>query len=338
MNRKILINFCKDNFAMTIAFFLNGLLIMLFYYISTGSSVEILYPFTISLFIYLVFILTRWFKYYRFNSNLSKCVENMHYDNTPSTCEQKEVIRQIMKTHQSYMDKIYSIGLQNSRQKHFISQWIHNMKTPVSVIDLIIQRIISGEITLGDALKDLREENERLIDNLEQVLSILRLDEFSRDYVPESIDLVALVRKVINNRKNQFIYNRVFPKLQTSSDSLKVLTDSKWNEVLIDQIVSNAIKYSEAGEAGKNVYFIIETQNGMVSLVIKDEGIGIPEYDMKRVFDPFFTGENGRKYKNSTGIGLYICTMIAEKLGARLNLKSKVGVGTEVSITYLSKL
>ncbi|MCX7749432.1 MAG: sensor histidine kinase [Clostridia bacterium] len=338
MDKKIMMNFLKDRLGFTFFFFLNTLVIALFYYLSTQSSVEILYPALLSAFLYLIFMAVSFFKFYTFHTRLIKCIDNVNYDLSPSTQEQKEVSNLITTLHQSYLEKIHHIQLENTQKKHFISQWIHNMKTPVSVIDLIVQKSLSGETVAPDTLHDINEENQRLLNNLEQVLSILRLEDFSRDYAPEPIDLVTSLKKMINNRKKQFIYSKVFPKFDPPLESVRVLSDGKWNEVMLDQIISNAIKYSSSGDAPKNIYFSIECQNDTVILTIRDEGIGIPEYDIKRVFEPFFTGENGRRYKNATGIGLYICAMIAEKLGHRISLTSRSGYGTEAKITYLSKL
>ena len=105
---------------------------------------------------------------------------------------------------------------------------------------------------------------------------------------------------------------------------------------MLSQIISNAIKYSSDHDKSKNIYFSISKEEKYTVLEIRDEGIGIPEYDIDRVFEPFFTGENGRRIKKSSGIGLYICKLIAEKLGHKIHIKSKVGQGTIVKLRYLS--
>lgn len=351
MNKKILLNFLKDHLSLAIAFFLNSLFLIIFFQITTSSNVEILYPSMLSLFVFIALIIFKWIKYYRFNSQLSNCAHNINYELETGTCEQKEISRTINEIHAVYSGKISSAQLENQNKNYFLSQWIHNMKTPVSVIDLVIQRIISGETEVSDAVNSIKEENNKLLNNLEQILSLYRLEDFSRDYIPEAIDLAAAVKKLINSKKTQFIYSNVFPKLEVLSHphsdksapsgasdltDTSVLTDTKWNELMLDQIISNAIKYSSTPDTVKNIYFTIEKNEDFVILKIRDDGIGIPQYDINRVFEPFFTGENGRKYKNSTGIGLYICAAIAEKLGHRISLKSEPGKGTEVTISYKS--
>lgn len=338
MNKKVLKNFLIDHLSFTMVYFISNLLVGLFYYISVGSNIEIMYPACLSLFVYVIFIIYRWITYGKFNSKVDKLVDNINYDLTAYTSEEKEFVELISKTHHNYMEKINSLHFESENKKHFISQWIHNMKTPISVVDLILQKTSRGEIPKEKALEDIKEENSSLLNKLEQVLNLIRLQSFTEDYVPETVDLIASLRKIINNRKSQFIYNGVFPKLEASEESVLVLSDEKWNDAMIEQIVSNAIKYSAAEGSTKNVYFTIKRENNKVLLTIRDEGIGIPEYDISRIFKPFFTGDNGRECDGSTGIGLYFCSQVAKRLGNDINVKSKVGEGTEVTITYLSKV
>lgn len=208
------------------------------------------------------------------------------------------------------------------------------MKTPVSVINLIVQR--EKEKADTEIIKNIEEENYKLRNGLDQILNVIRLDEFSRDYEPEVVDLVELIKEAINLRKNQFIYGNVFPKIQFNMDNALVLTDKKWSHFIIDQIISNAVKYSKKGEK-EHVYFNIIRESNKTYMLIKDEGVGIPNYDLKRIFEPFFTGENGRNFQNSTGIGLYMCKKIAENLGHEISVTSSLGEGTTVKVTYISK-
>jgi signal transduction histidine kinase len=318
-------------------FFVNSLLIAVFFAVSIKESVEWFYPFLISTFLIGLFLIIRWFQYYPFNSRLTKNGTDANYDLSPSSCEQHLVGSVIEKIHHSYLEQIVRVQSAHKNNRHFFTQWIHNMKTPVSVIDLVIQRIQRTDISLDAAVFDIQDENARLADHLDEALSILRLEDFSRDYIPESVDLAQAVKNVINSRKNQFVYNHVFPRLEFVEGPVCVLSDTKWNEVILDQIISNAIKYSASENESKSIYFKIEKQPDHVLLKIRDEGIGIPEYDIPRLFEAFFTGENGRKHKNATGIGLYICKLVAEKLGHHICLQSRVGQGTEVTVTYLTK-
>ena len=338
MKKRILKHFILDHLLFTMVYFLSNFLIGAFYYISSGASIEVIYPASISIFVYSIFIIYKWINYSEFNTKVKKLAGNMNYDIKTYSCEEKELVELVSNIHQDYMEKISSIRLEDKSRKHLLSQWIHDMKTPISIIDLILQKTLKGEIPMEKSIEDIKEENINLLDKLEQALNLMRLEDFSEDFVPEEVDLLANIRQVINKRKNQFIYSRVYPRIESTEKVVQVLSDGKWNEAMIDQIVSNAIKYSKEEDKNKTVYFNINKKKDKVTLSIRDEGIGIPEHDISRVFNPFFTGDNGRTYSNASGIGLYFCSQIAKKLGHGIKVESTVGEGTELTITYLSKL
>ncbi|MDP4092004.1 MAG: sensor histidine kinase [Bacillota bacterium] len=338
MTRKLFFSFIKDKTSFIFLYFANSIFLIVFFELSTNGRSEIIYPLFISLFFFILLLTNDWFKYKSFNESLIKSTVNPHIELQANTYEQTAVSDTIRAIHSGYLTSIDNLKLDLQNRKHFISQWIHNMKTPVSVIDLIIQKSLSENDNPEDAIKNIKMENEKLFNGLEQVLSYLRLEEFSTDYEPEVVDLAVLMKNVINNRKTQFIYSNVFPRFGTSPEKVLVLTDHKWNEILVDQILSNAIKYSFAEDKPKNIYINLKQDIAATILTIRDEGIGIPPYDLDRIFEPFFTGENGRKSRNSTGIGLYICSLIAEKLGHKIEIQSSEGYGTTVTISYLSKM
>ncbi|MGE5614420.1 MAG: sensor histidine kinase [Bacillota bacterium] len=334
---KILVNFIKDHAGFTAVYFLSSALVIAFFNIIAADDGEIVYPFLISLFIYMVFIISRLPGYIRFHTELRKTVESPACLLRPSTAGEAHAAETIASIHEKYMGELTRIRSEQKARDQFITQWVHNMKTPVSVIDLILQKMAADGIT-GAGLPDIREENGRLLSGLEQMLHMMRLTDFSRDCIPEPVDLSEAVRSVINEKRNQFIYSNVFPKLHHDGSPVIVLTDAKWNRVMLEQVVSNAIKYSGGFEESRNVHFDFRAENGRVILSIRDEGVGIPEYDLPRVFEPFFTGENGRKFRNSSGIGLFICKTIADKLGHHISIKSEAGKGATVSISYISKM
>lgn len=183
-------------------------------------------------------------------------------------------------------------------------------------------------------IKDLHfDYNRKLKEQLEQSLNILRLDKFSQDYVPEKHDLLELVKCVINNNKTNFIYNSIYPKIVGSSTF--VFTDKKWLLYLINQVLSNAIKYTQSGGT---VTFHIVTNRESTKLQITDTGVGIPAQDMDRIFELFYTGDNGRNNTNSTGIGLSMVKTVANLLNHEINISSQVNIGTTFEITFLTKM
>ncbi|MEH7012527.1 HAMP domain-containing histidine kinase [Neobacillus niacini] len=207
----------------------------------------------------------------------------------------------------------------------FINQWVHQMKTPLSVIHLMIQDEDEPRFTaIGDEL-------DRMKKGLDMVLYTARLDEFEHDFYVEMLPLEKVVRSVTSNQKRLFIRNRVFPSLQLD-DELSIASDEKWLSFVLTQIITNAVRYTTDGNRKISLKGFKRDSN--VVLEVQDQGVGIPESDLPRVFDPYFTGENGRNFQESTGMGLYLVKQICDKLGHRVEIASTVNKGTTVRIIF----
>jgi signal transduction histidine kinase len=217
---------------------------------------------------------------------------------------------------------------ESRRRAHltFMNQWVHQMKTPLSVIQLTVQDEEDPRFA------SIREEAERMERGLETVLYTARLEAFEQDFTVERVSLRQAVERVVHENKRSFIRNAVYPEVNID-ESLHVETDAKWLHFMLNQLLSNAIKYS-AGSHAKIRFTAQEREAGTVCLSIQDRGIGIPAADLKRVFRPFYTGENGRKYRESTGMGLYLVNEICRRLGHRVELASQVGAGTTVTLVF----
>lgn len=320
---------------------------IIFYLINTAAlmliynmlldTFDTAYPLCVALTILAIFIAIRAFALYRFEAALHDAKFGIGADSESAADSAKEqyVLNIIDEIHDAYRDKLTAMSDKLDGRNALFSRFIHNMKTSVAVIELAAAKP-SPE---ADVLADIAAENEKLKASLEQSLNLLRLDEFSNDYVPESLDLYQLLNAVINEKRRDFIYAGIYPKL--SGGQVYVYTDRKWCAYMLDQIITNAIKYSESG---KNVYFeVIAGEDGegndeAASVRIRDEGEGIAPEDLPRVFELFFTGRNGRSTPNATGIGLAMVKHIAKRLGHEVSLTSTVGVGTCVTISFLTKL
>jgi len=231
---------------------------------------------------------------------------------------------------------LYQTKLQaakKARDDHlvFINQWVHQMKTPLSVMRLTLE-------DRDDARSvSVLEEADRMEQGLETVLHAARLETFDRDFQVGRVSLKAVAEGVVRDNKRLFIGSNVFPEMKVDPD-LTVESDAKWLGFLVGQLVTNAVKYSSGSEAAGKVVFASAVRDGEATLEIRDGGIGIPPEDRKRVFQPFYTGDNGRKFRESTGMGLYFAKEIADRLGHRLELDSEVGVGTTVRVVFSSYL
>ena len=339
MDIKLVKSFIKDQCSNSIAYFSGIFLIGLFYYINSQDTIEIIYPFSIALFVYLIWMLYHFIEYFRIYKGLEEMVKYNDYQGNYHTEINKKINDTFKRLHMDYLDKLSVSENNRKKERRFLSLWIHNMKTPVSVTDLLIQRLERGEIETAVATQSMKEESKKLLTNLDTVLNMIRLENFSKDYVPEQIDLLEELKSIINKNKSLFIYNHVFPKITTELQEAVILSDKKWNELMINQIISNAVKYSKDEEGtSKDIYFNVERVGQEISLTINDEGIGIPEHDIGKVCEPFFTGDNGRKGYQSSGIGLYFCNEVCKLLGHSMQISSEVMKGTSVMISYLAKL
>lgn len=210
-------------------------------------------------------------------------------------------------------------------QKVMIYRFVHQMKTPLSILKLVCENL--GD---GDDYKKIRRNIAVLEYNLNQMLDIYRLDEFKNDFVSEKILLKEVCKDGINGLKDYFITSQIYPKLDITGD-IYVYSDSKWLKLVIHQILTNAIKYSNTGQS---VTISAERNDDKVILSIIDEGIGIEKADLKSIFDLFYIGKNGRNNADSSGIGLYIVKRVTEYLGHELKVESEIGKGTSFMIIF----
>lgn len=309
--------------GMVLLYLLNTVILILFSYVFYGVD-DILYPLGVSLFLLVVYLSVAVLRLYKFTDKLADSRLSPHLEINAADVADRLIFGTINEIHEEYNKRIYRLGSSAKERNRLFSQWIHNMKVSVSVIDL------AAESGSEEALQDIREENGKLTRSLEECLNMLRLEEFPRDYRPEKVNLHKVVTKSVNAHKREFIYSGVYPKIAVD-EHLEVYTDEKWCSFMLEQVLSNAVKYSLKGGTVTVTGLVKE---GGTLLTVRDEGIGIDPEDVPRVFEPFFTGKNGRKYRSATGIGLYMVKYTADKLGHTVKLDSKRGIGTEFTFTF----
>ena len=220
---------------------------------------------------------------------------------------------------------IYSVLEECTKSmKEYIETWVHEIKTPIASARLILEN------DEGYINKSVLEEIEKVEGFIEQVLFYARSSTVERDYIIKKIPLKNSINSVIRKNANILIEKRV--KIQLEDIEKKVYCDSKWIEFILQQIISNSVKYMDKDEKYIKIRCLEKDKN--IILKILDNGIGISEKSIEKVFEKGYTGENGRKYNNSTGMGLYLCKKLCLKLGLGISIKSKLGVGTEVTIVF----
>ncbi len=208
--------------------------------------------------------------------------------------------------------------VQRQDEIDYYTAWVHQIKTPIAVM-----RMELGNGEQPENRRVFETELFRMEQYVDMVLQYIRLGGGSHDLVIREYALDDLVRETVRKFAPQFVAKR----LRLSYDGVTgiVVTDKKWFSCILEQIVSNAIKYTQAGgEIG-----IVRKAD---SLVISDTGIGIAAEDVPRIFEKGFTGENGRIEKRSSGLGLYLCKKAADLLGVRLSVESKVGEGSAFAV------
>lgn len=323
--------FLKDRLLLILFYIVTVCCLILFFHLSGSGKMEYMYPFSIGLFFLFVYLVIDWLRYYPANRAIFLMLHHQSEEIQPHTKEQQAFQQLLHKINAEHSSKYNEMKEHNKERIYFLSHWMHYLKTPVSVIELILSKEAESDI-----FNKIQHENKRLHTSIEQGLTMIRMDHFENDLEVKSIDLLTSLRKIINSRKKECIYQSIFPSIEFDGKNAYIVTDSKWNEMLLDQIIANAIKYSSFKSGNKKLVFQIKQEDDTTSLTITDEGVGIPQYDLERVFQPFFTGENGRKFPNSTGIGLYLSKKIADKLGHFVTIDSKVNEGTTVTIRWLS--
>lgn len=199
----------------------------------------------------------------------------------------------------------------------YYTLWVHQIKTPIAAMDLLLQ---AGP----NRATEMEIELQKIAQYVDMVLQYLRLDSTAKDLVLQRCQLDAVVRQTVRKYAKLFILKKI--QLVFQETKQEVLSDEKWLCFLLEQLLSNALKYTPEG--GKISIFL----EGETTLVIADTGIGIAPEDLPRVFEKGFTGNNGRMDKKATGIGLYLCRRVTNLLGHTISIASEPGVGTQVRI------
>ena len=200
----------------------------------------------------------------------------------------------------------------------YYSMWIHQIKTPIAALNFLLDNEETD-------VKAFRQELFKIERYVEMVLTYIRLGSETSDYVITSINLDEVVRENIKRYATLFINKKI--KLNYVSHETYVISDKKWLGFAFEQLLSNAIKYTKSG--GEISINISESK-----LIIEDNGIGIYEEDLPRIFEQSFTGLNGRYEKKSSGLGLYLCKKTLDKLQHKIEITSEVNKGTKVEVTF----
>ena len=265
----------------------------------------IIYPNVIVLFIIIVYI---FFDYYKYKNKHELLTKGFYEDND---CLYDEDYQKIINELEA---KIRQLETNNHKVKKemsdYYSLWVHQIKTPISAMQLTLENEDS------QLSRKLMLELLYIEQYVDMVLTYQKLSDGS-DYVFEENELDVMIKDTIRYLRLEFIERKISLKYEPINRT--IITDKKWFEFVLKQLISNALKYTRKG----SIEIYLEDN----CLCIKDDGIGIKESDLKRIFERGYTGSNGHDNKNSSGIGLYLCTNIVSNLGLKLSANTRIGLG-----------
>lgn len=241
----------------------------------------------------------------------------------PETLHEKSLQELVLSLKQQNISEEAALTAKYRDMTEYYSVWAHQIKTPIASMKLTLQNEDSP------VSRKLSSDLARIEQYVEMVLAFLRLDSPSTDYVFKKTELDPLIRRSVKKFAPDFIGKKI--KLEYEPTSFSYVTDEKWFSFVLEQLLSNAVKYT--GEGGSVKIYMTEPN----TLCIADTGIGIAPDDLPRIFEKGYTGINGRADKSASGIGLYLCKRICKNLGIELSAQSEPGLGTAIMLDLTQK-
>ena len=319
--------------ASTILLLLFGLItieIFLMAY-NVGMFIKIYIPLII-IGLYMISIIIEYFKRKKFYDNLLKILEELDEKyliteiiKTPNFLEGQIFKNSLEQIDKSMLENVNKYKYMTEDYKEYIELWIHEIKIPIATSKMVIENN-KNAIT-----KSIDEELDKVENYIEQALFYAISNTVEKDYYIRKVVLKEIVNESIKKNKSSLIQEKI--SIDIHDLEIEVNTDNKWIVFILNQIIQNCIKYRKKENSVIEIYANQGKEN--VILYIKDNGIGIKQGEITRVFEKGFTGTNGRlSNKKSTGIGLYLCKKLCNKLGIGIELNSVQNEGTEVKLVF----
>lgn len=319
--------------AITILLLLFGIItieIFLMAY-NVGMFIKIYIPLII-MGLYMISIIIEYFKRKKFYDNLLKILEELDEKyliteiiKTPNFLEGQILKNSLEQIDKSMLENVNKYKYMTEDYKEYIELWIHEIKIPIATSKMVIENN-KNAIT-----KSIDEELDKVENYIEQALFYARSNTVEKDYYIRKVFLKEIINESIKKNKSSLIQEKI--SIDIHDLDIEVNTDNKWIVFILNQIIQNSIKYRKKENSVIEIYANQGKEN--VILYIKDNGIGIKQGEITRVFEKGFTGTNGRlSNKKSTGIGLYLCKKLCNKLGIGIELNSVQNEGTEVKLVF----
>ena len=318
---------------------------LLYMYLIGARKQDVVYAAVLDAILLLITVLVGFFRYSSKVKALSNALERPVEEQAqlPEATDDVEILYHRLLENQSIArsESESSAAIRQSQMRDYYSMWVHQIKTPISAMKLLLEAereelglLICDEEQqaslkeLSDNVASFEDELFRIEEYVSMALQYQRVSSTENDFVLEKVSVDGVIRDTIKKYAKIMIRRHI--GINYSGTGQEVYTDGKWLAFMLEQILSNAIKYTPQGVV------TIETaeEKDRFFITIKDTGIGIKAEDLPRVFEKGYTGYNGHADKKATGIGLYLCRQMADKLGHTIRMESEIGKGTKVWIGF----
>lgn len=329
-NRNLLLCYIHENRWYICFYFLSLVIFFCIFYLYHIPAEPVLYASGLAVFLGLIISSIRFIVYFERKKELIALQNTIGINRSelPDTRNySEELYLELIRILQR--EKINELAESDNRISaitDYFTLWVHQIKTPIAAMDLLIQN--NREDILSKSYEhwiEVEGELFKIQQYVDMVLQYLRLNDTINDFVLKEYELDAIIKQALHKYAPLFIRKKI--KLNFMATQTTVVSDEKWLLFVIEQLLSNAIKYTKSGSISIHI-----KESGTKILIIEDTGIGILEEDLPRVFERGYTGYNGRKDKKATGIGLYLCLRILDRLSHKIAIESEAGKGTKVEL------
>lgn len=322
-------DYCKERVSFLWSIFLYGFIYFIVLLIYQAPLEPLLYAFLLSCVFFFALSVYDYFtvrkkhlnliSYHRLSElSIERLVEK-------PTITERDYQQLILRLEQE-IQEIQTCSMKTAQENaDFYMMWVHQIKTPISALRLLLQ-------TSPENITDMKSELFKIERYVDIILGYSRLDDINHDLTLKKYPLDSMVKQAIKKYTPLFIHSKVH--LQLDSICQEVLTDEKWLVFVLEQIISNALKYTPEGTIHIFAHSVVATENQKTTLIIEDTGIGIAAEDLPRIFERGFTGYNGRMDKKASGLGLYLCKTILKHLGHEITITSTLRKGTRVVLEF----
>lgn len=342
-NKPHLTNFIKQNYIWILMIVTMSCIHLLYMYLIGARKQDLVYAAVLDAILLLITVLVGFFRYSSKVKALSNALKRPVEEQAqlPEATDDVEMLYHRLLENQSIArsEAESSAAIRQSQMRDYYSMWVHQIKTPISAMKLLleVEREELGQLIcddeqsqylLSDNMDSFEDELFRIEEYVSMALQYQRVSSTENDFVLEKVSVDGVIRDTIKKYAKIMIRRHI--GINYSGTGQEVYTDGKWLAFMLEQILSNAIKYTPQG------FVTIETaeEKDRFFITIKDTGIGIKAEDLPRVFEKGYTGYNGHADKKATGIGLYLCRQMADKLGHTIRMESEIGKGTKVWIGF----